>query len=77
MMRNACDLHLEAVARKVQAHVSALEFDALATFVDNADDLDVPGTFEKRHGVGNGPHGRAASVPADHDVIKLERWLLI
>src|SRR6516225_12406092 len=60
----------------MRAYIGALDLILFATLVGDYDDLDAPGSAQKRHGIADRPRRRPASVPAYHNVVQLERRFL-
>ena len=57
----------------MRAYIGALDLILFAALVGHVDDLDAPGSAQKRHGIADRTRRRSATVPAYHNVIQPER----
>src|SRR5215469_3644084 len=57
----------------MRAYIGAHDLILFAALVSHVDDLDAPGSAQKRHGIADRPRRRSATVPAYHNVIQPER----
>src|SRR6516165_527646 len=57
----------------MRAYIDALDLILFAALVGHVDDLDAPGSAQKRHGIADRTRRRSATVPAYHNVIQPER----
>src|SRR6516164_4614237 len=57
----------------MRAYIGALDLILFAALVGHVDDLDAPGSAQKRHGIADRTRRSAASVPAYHNMIQPER----
>src|SRR6516225_3604734 len=60
----------------MRAYIGALDLILFAALVGHDDDLDAPGSAQKRYGIADRPRRRPAAVPAYHNVVQPERRLL-
>src|SRR6516164_6936995 len=57
----------------MRAYIGALDLILFAALVGHVDDLDAPGSAQKRHGIADRTRRCSATVPAYHNVIQPER----
>src|ERR1700691_2555716 len=72
----ALDLDIEIMPRQMLAEIGARDLLLLAAFIRNNDDLDAFRLLQQRHRIANSACGGAAAVPANHNLIELERVFL-
>ena len=60
----------------MRAYIGAFDLILFAGLVADDDDLDAPGLSQKWHGIADRPRRCPATVPANHDVVQLERLFL-
>src|SRR6516164_2951725 len=60
----------------MRAYIGALDLILFAALVGHDDDLDAPGSAQKRYGIADRPRRHSATIPAYHNVVQPERRLL-
>jgi len=64
------------MASQMCAYIGAFDLILFAWLVADDDGLDASGPSQKRHGIADRPRRCPATVPANHDVVQLERRFL-
>src|SRR5215813_7385936 len=70
------NLDIDAVTRKMPAHIGAGDLTALVALAGNDDDADRLGPLQQGQRVRDGARGRPAAVPAYDDAVELQSLLV-